>query len=96
MTCLVDALLQGSKGKLVVEQIENIGPREPTKRGKISERELSTDMPPSVDYARTLREWRRRFEATFEAEIVPALREAYPELTTRKGIDVFRRKWICE
>lgn len=48
-----------------------------------------------ADYARTLREWRRRFEATFEAEIVPALKEAYPELTTRKGIDVFRRKWIC-
>ncbi|ORY82941.1 hypothetical protein BCR35DRAFT_79269 [Leucosporidium creatinivorum] len=59
-------------GKLVVEQIENIGPH----------------------YARTLREWRRRFEATFETEIVPALREAYPELTTRKGIDLFRRKWI--
>ena len=49
----------------------------------------------SPDYARTLREWRRRFEATFETEIVPALREAYPELTSRKGIDTFRRKWIC-
>jgi cyclopropane fatty-acyl-phospholipid synthase-like methyltransferase len=27
VTCLVDSLLAGSKGKLVVEQIENIGPR---------------------------------------------------------------------
>ncbi|KAM0789871.1 hypothetical protein ACM66B_006717 [Microbotryomycetes sp. NB124-2] len=72
VTSLVDALLQGSKGKLVVEQVENIGPH----------------------YARTLREWRRRFEATFEAEIVPALKEAYPELKSRKDIEVFRRKWI--
>ncbi|SGY84757.1 BQ5605_C009g05718 [Microbotryum silenes-dioicae] len=72
VTCLVDSLLQGTKGKLVVEQIENIGPH----------------------YARTLREWRRRFEATFEDEIVPALHEAYPELKSRKGIDTFKRKWI--
>ncbi|SCV74620.1 BQ2448_7649 [Microbotryum intermedium] len=72
VTCLVDSLLQGTKGKLVVEQIENIGPH----------------------YARTLREWRRRFEATFEEEIVPALHEAYPELKSRKGIDTFKRKWI--
>lgn len=27
VTCLVDSLLAGSKGKLVIEQIENIGPR---------------------------------------------------------------------
>ncbi|KAK4046516.1 hypothetical protein OIO90_006545 [Microbotryomycetes sp. JL221] len=72
VTSLVDALYTGSRGKLIVEQIENIGPH----------------------YARTLREWRRRFEATFETEIVPALREAYPELKSRKQIEVFRRKWI--
>ncbi|KAL8279229.1 hypothetical protein RQP46_008266 [Phenoliferia psychrophenolica] len=72
VTCLVDSILTGTKGTLVVEQIENIGPH----------------------YARTLREWCRRFEATFESDIVPALREAYPELTGRKGIEVFRRKWL--
>lgn len=46
------------------------------------------------DYARTLREWQRRFEDAFETDIVPALKEAYPELKTRKEIEVFRRKWI--
>lgn len=25
---------------------------------------------------------------------MPALREAYPELTGRKGVEVFRRKWL--
>ncbi|KAK4698916.1 cyclopropane-fatty-acyl-phospholipid synthase, partial [Phenoliferia sp. Uapishka_3] len=72
VTYLIDSILTGTKGALLVEQVENIGPH----------------------YARTLREWRRRFEATFESDIVPALRETYPELTGRKGIEVFRRKWI--
>ncbi|KAI5481275.1 hypothetical protein MNV49_004897 [Pseudohyphozyma bogoriensis] len=72
VTTLVDAILAGSKGKLLVEQIENIGPH----------------------YARTLREWRRRFEKTFDTDIVPALREAYPELKGRQGVELFRRKWI--
>ncbi|GAA99580.1 uncharacterized protein L969DRAFT_86843 [Mixia osmundae IAM 14324] len=44
-------------------------------------------------YARTLREWRRRFEARFESHIVPSLRETYPELKSRKQLEVFRRKW---
>lgn len=26
---------------------------------------------------------------------MPALREAYPELDGRKGVELFRRKWIC-
>lgn len=47
-----------------------------------------------VDYARTLREWERRFSDAFETDIVPALKEAYPELKTRKEIEVFRRKWL--
>jgi hypothetical protein len=54
-------------------------------------------------YARTLREWRRRFEAKFDEVIVPALRREYPEVmgpqTGQKGlreIEVFKRKWICE
>ena len=53
-------------------------------------------------YARTLREWRRRFEAKFDEVIVPALRSEYPDVmgpqTGEKGwqeIEVFRRKWIC-
>ncbi|KAG8807746.1 hypothetical protein FRC17_004282, partial [Serendipita sp. 399] len=52
-------------------------------------------------YARTLREWRRRFEARFEDVIVPALQEEYPDVmgvqTGEKGrreIEVFKRKWI--
>lgn len=51
----------------------------------------------AADYARTLREWQRRFEATFDADIVPALKEAYPELrNSPEGVQVFKRKWICE
>jgi cyclopropane-fatty-acyl-phospholipid synthase len=53
-------------------------------------------------YARTLREWRRRFEAKFEDVIVPALQSEYPDVmgpqTGKKGrreIEVFKRKWIC-
>ncbi|CCA73014.1 related to cyclopropane-fatty-acyl-phospholipid synthase [Serendipita indica DSM 11827] len=52
-------------------------------------------------YARTLREWRRRFEAKFDSVIVPALREEYPDVMGahlgEKGereIQVFKRKWI--
>lgn len=52
-------------------------------------------------YARTLREWRRRFEAKFDEVIVPALQSEYPDVmgpqTGLKGlreIEVFKRKWI--
>ncbi|KAI0667642.1 cyclopropane-fatty-acyl-phospholipid synthase [Trametes maxima] len=51
-------------------------------------------------YARTLREWRKRFEARFEDTIVPALRAEYPavmgsdDAKAREEIEVFRRKWI--
>ncbi|KAI0632231.1 S-adenosyl-L-methionine-dependent methyltransferase [Trametes polyzona] len=51
-------------------------------------------------YARTLREWRRRFEARFEDTIVPALKAEYPgvmdtdDAKAREEIEVFRRKWI--
>lgn len=54
-------------------------------------------------YARTLREWRRRFEAKFEEVIVPALQFDHPDVMGpetgergRREIEVFRRKWICE
>ncbi|KZT73861.1 CFS1-like protein, partial [Daedalea quercina L-15889] len=51
-------------------------------------------------YARTLREWRRRFEDRFDAEIVPALRMQYPDVLgdgiagNKDEIEVFRRKWV--
>jgi cyclopropane-fatty-acyl-phospholipid synthase len=53
-------------------------------------------------YARTLREWRRRFEDKFDDVIVPALQSEHPDVmgpqTGEKGrreIEVFKRKWIC-
>ncbi|KAF9046312.1 S-adenosyl-L-methionine-dependent methyltransferase [Panaeolus papilionaceus] len=50
-------------------------------------------------YARTLREWRRRFEDQFEARIVPALKKEWrlregDRTMSRDEIDVFKRKWI--
>ncbi|KAJ4493210.1 CFS1-like protein [Lentinula lateritia] len=54
-------------------------------------------------YARTLREWRKRFVQRFEEVVVPALQKEYPEVMGvakgkkgRKEIEVFKRKWICE
>ena len=51
-------------------------------------------------YARTLREWRRRFLDRFESVIVPALKSEYPNvmggLRGREEIEVFKRKWICK
>ncbi|EDR13177.1 cyclopropane-fatty-acyl-phospholipid synthase, partial [Laccaria bicolor S238N-H82] len=72
LTFLLQTLQSGSKGRLVVDSISNIGPH----------------------YARTLREWRRRFEAKFESVIVPALRREYPDVMAREEVEVFRRKWI--
>lgn len=50
-------------------------------------------------YARTLREWRRRFLDRFEDVIVPALKSEYPEVMGgargQEEIEVFKRKWIC-
>ncbi|QRV77324.1 cyclopropane-fatty-acyl-phospholipid synthase [Ceratobasidium sp. AG-Ba] len=50
-------------------------------------------------YARTLREWRRRFLAKFESDIIPALQREYPDVfdgTTqgRDEIEIFKRKWV--
>ncbi|MCO5546932.1 hypothetical protein L7F22_000371 [Adiantum nelumboides] len=53
-------------------------------------------------YARTLREWRRRFEASFDTIIKPALLRDHAEIRRLKAdeqdreCEVFRRKWICE
>ncbi|KAF8914886.1 CFS1-like protein [Mucidula mucida] len=50
-------------------------------------------------YARTLREWRKRFLHVYETKIVPALQKQYPEVMSgprgREEIEVFKRKWIC-
>ncbi|KZT11940.1 cyclopropane-fatty-acyl-phospholipid synthase [Laetiporus sulphureus 93-53] len=51
-------------------------------------------------YARTLKEWRRRFEDKFEEEILPALKEEYPLVMghevegAEEAIEVFKRKWV--
>ncbi|KAG8920747.1 hypothetical protein FRC02_000715 [Tulasnella sp. 418] len=49
-------------------------------------------------YARTLREWRHRFNGSFDGPIVDALKDEHPELLRgSKGaaeIEVFRRKWL--
>ncbi|KAK0552342.1 hypothetical protein OC846_002943 [Tilletia horrida] len=51
-------------------------------------------------YARTLREWRRKFEAHFETQIRPALIRDHSEIRRlsaegqEKEVEVFRKKWI--
>ncbi|KAG8682948.1 hypothetical protein FRC08_014613, partial [Ceratobasidium sp. 394] len=50
-------------------------------------------------FARTLREWRRRFLARFDSDIVPALQREYPDVfdNTARGrneVEVFKRKWV--
>ncbi|KAH0586548.1 hypothetical protein H2248_007774 [Termitomyces sp. 'cryptogamus'] len=68
----------GSKGRLVVDSVSNIGPH----------------------YARTLREWRKRFLDRFESVIIPALKREFPDVmcgpTGMQEIEVFKRKWICK
>lgn len=81
----MSTLAAGSKGRLTVESVANIGPH----------------------YARTLREWRRRFVQRFETVVVPSLQKEYsartggdkdgkPSKLGREEIEVFRRKWLCE
>lgn len=43
-------------------------------------------------YARTLREWRNRFNQNFDRDIIPALRDEHPDMK-ETDIAVFRRKW---
>ncbi|KAF8499899.1 CFS1-like protein, partial [Hysterangium stoloniferum] len=44
-------------------------------------------------YARTLREWKRKFLLNFSSVIASALQEQY-SLST-EDLEIFRRKWIC-
>lgn len=99
VSLLTSTLNTGSKGRLIVDSVSNIGPH----------------------YARTLREWRTRFEDKFDSVIKPSLQREYPNVMggcqgadcpscggggkeARSGgcevqrraeeeIDVFRRKW---
>lgn len=49
-------------------------------------------------YARTLREWRRRFEGAFDDVIRPTLKREYPEVMNGENgdeeVEAFKRKWI--
>lgn len=51
-------------------------------------------------YARTLREWRRRFIGCFETVVVPALKAEHPTVMNgacgAEEIEVFKRKWLCK
>ncbi|KAJ7038783.1 CFS1-like protein [Mycena alexandri] len=44
-------------------------------------------------YARTLREWKRRFLANWDSIVAKALVEQYKLDST--GLEIFKRKWIC-
>ncbi|KNZ82070.1 Cyclopropane-fatty-acyl-phospholipid synthase [Termitomyces sp. J132] len=78
LTLLLQTMRTGSKGRLVVDSVSNIGPH----------------------YARTLREWRKRFLDRFESVIIPALKREFPDVmcgpTGMQEIEVFKRKWICK
>jgi hypothetical protein len=51
----------------------------------------------AVDYARTLREWERRFIRNFDQIIAPCLLTTYPELDRNPHrVEIFKRKWICQ
>ncbi|KAJ6515477.1 CFS1-like protein [Mycena sanguinolenta] len=66
----VQTLNEGSKGRLVVDSVVNIGPH----------------------YARTLREWKRRFIANWEGTVAKALVQQYD--LDAQSLEIFRRKWI--
>lgn len=78
---------------LNIESVENIGPR---KFWSLCSNllDLLTNTR-NADYARTLREWNRRFCRNYDAQIKPALLKTYPELEER-DLEIFRRKWMCE
>ena len=51
-------------------------------------------------YARTLREWARRFDGCFYTVIAPNLRKEHPTVMDgpngEEELAVFKRKWMCE
>jgi len=44
-------------------------------------------------YARTLREWKRRFLTNWDDVVKSALVKQYA--LNEKGLQIFKRKWIC-
>lgn len=76
LTLLMQALESGSKGRLTVDSVTNIGPH----------------------YARTLREWRRRFLEKFDSHIAPALMAEHADVMSGprglEELEVFKKKWI--
>lgn len=91
VTALTNAISKGSKNTLILEALDNIGPR----TSRFASARAVFDVRLS-DYAPTLREWKKRFMQSYDSRIVPALKAAYPELKTKQDAEVFRRKWICE
>lgn len=81
VTSLVQAMTEGSKGTMVLQGCDSIGPH----------------------YARTLREWKRKFEECFydeEGGIREALLRDHPDIARlpagkrEEEVEVFRRKWL--
>jgi cyclopropane-fatty-acyl-phospholipid synthase len=88
---LMESIRVGSKNTLVVDSVSNIGVSGLCNH--LARLQAKNRVQPH--YARTLREWRRRFLANFDDKIGPALRAEHPEMTDA-DIEVFKRKWICE
>jgi cyclopropane-fatty-acyl-phospholipid synthase len=63
---------RGSRGRLSVDSVSNIG----------------------LHYARTLREWKRKFLRNWDT-IIAAKLEADYKLDSF-GLEVFKRKWTCQ
>ncbi|KAF9228329.1 putative cyclopropane fatty acid synthase [Gyrodon lividus] len=47
-----------------------------------------------IHYARTLREWSRRFQENFHGSLVEHMQERYPALKDARNLEAFKRKWL--
>ena len=84
---VTEAIQQGASNKLVIDSVSNIGVSLTL--------HVADEAYVQPHYARTLREWRRRFLRNFNLRIAPALHAEHPEMTA-EDIEVFKRKWLCE
>lgn len=84
---VAEAIQKGGHNRLIIESVSNIGV-------SASSLSPSTRLTFQPHYARTLREWRRRFLQNFH-RIHPALVAEHPEMTS-EDIEVFKRKWLCK
>ncbi|KAI0341264.1 cyclopropane fatty acid synthase [Trametopsis cervina] len=55
---------------------------------------LSSVEDHGIHYPRTLREWSRRFQASFKGKLVDNLKRKFPELNNPQNLEAFRRKWL--